>query len=325
MRKVPLQRARVFIVSVLLALLPVLAMAQTEQGRGGPPPVSQPMVSEGMLAVSLASALGVRSTTDAIEAESSLGDVGVAPHNGWIADYPVTPDIAAELQQAVMAAADQSQLPMTRDEASKRYADTLASMGLTVRPYTSGESAMNNPVSCENYPNPATVISSYSSDGPPIVTYYCPPPDYYYLYSWVPYPFWWSDFWFPGFFVLKDFHRHVFVHRHPVLFTNHFNDVKRHRMFRIDPVDRLHGKTFAGIGAPRTGTFISTGIPRSSHTIFNAPRSGNIPGGQRQGVTPSQSGPSSAPAMRGGGASGSGGMHGGGSGMNPGGGGGMRR
>ena len=43
-----------------------------------------------------------------------------------------------------------------------------------------------------------------------MVTYYAPPPDYYYLYSWVPYPFWCDEFWFGGFFILNDFHRSVF-------------------------------------------------------------------------------------------------------------------
>ena len=104
-----------------------------------------------------------------------------------------------------------------------------------------------------------------------MVTYYAPPPDYYYLYAWVPYPFWCYGFWFPGFFVLHDFHRVVNVHNRAVFVSNHFNDVSAHRVFRVDPVKRFNGRTFAGIGAPRTGGFVSTGVPRSDRRIFNAP------------------------------------------------------
>lgn len=300
---------------MLLVLLPVRASAETVPAKVNPPSIMQPLVTEGIFAVNLATALEISSTADAVAAESALGDIGIIPRNGWIADYPVTPDIVAELRQSVATAADDKQLSFTRDAALKRFDDTIADIGLMVRTYSSGESGMDKPISCENYPNPAMVASVYSSEGPPIVTYYCPPPDYYYLYSWVPYPFWWSDFWFPGFFILRDFHRHVSIRGHFVICSNHFNDVSRHRMFRIDPVDRFHGKTFAGIGVNAARGFISTGAPRSSHTIFNAPHGSTLPANRGVG-SPSMKGvPSAAPAMRGGGGmhgSGGGGMHGGG-------------
>jgi hypothetical protein len=317
MKKRSIQTLAIFIFSLLLAVLPVMALAAAEQAKSTPPPISQPLYSEAELAVSLVSALGLGSTTDDAAAESFLGDIGIAPRNGWIADYPVTPDIVGELQQSVAAAADAGKLSIGRDEALKRFGDVIAGFDLTVRPYASGESALDNPVSCDTYPNPAMVYNTYSNEGPPIVTYYCPPPDYYYLYAWVPYPFWWSDFWFPGFFILNDFDQHVQHHHHHdhyVHITNHFNDVKRHHVFRIDPGERLHGRTFSGIGVEPSRNFISTGVPRGSHTIFNPPRSGYTPSG-RSGMGPSmRSGPSVAPSRGGGSYSGSGGGHGGGGG-----------
>src|ERR1700681_4611755 len=91
----------IFMLSVLLALLPVMTLTAAEQAKSMPPPISQPLVTEADLAVNLVSALGVSSTTDEVVAESNLGDIGIAPRNGWIADYPVTPDIVAEVQQSV--------------------------------------------------------------------------------------------------------------------------------------------------------------------------------------------------------------------------------
>ncbi|HEY6009569.1 MAG TPA: hypothetical protein VIU40_14685 [Geobacteraceae bacterium] len=315
MKELLFRRIGVFIVSMLLAVLPVMSMALAEEAKSNPPPVSQPLVSEGDLAVKLLFALAVGTTDDQVEAESTLGDVGIAPRNGWIADYPVTPDIVAEVRNAVADAADGKKISLRRDEALKRYDDAVAELGLVVRSY-SGESAVGKPVSCANYPNPAVITTTYTNEGPPIVTYYCPPPDYYYLYTWVPYPFWWTDFWFPGFFVLNDFHRVVFVHNHVVRFTNHFNDFRGHRVFRIDPAERFRGRTFAGIGVRNPRDFITTGVPRSSHTIFNGPR-----GTSFRGVAPAGRGvpavrggsarPPAAPAVRGGGSGSGGGMRGG--------------
>ena len=89
------------------------------------------------------------------------------------------------------------------------------------------------------------------------------------MYSWVPYPFWWVDFWFPGFFVLNDFHRVIIINRRVVIVTNHFHDRHHHRAFRIDPADRFRGRTYSGIGAPKRGRFLSTGQPKSNERIFN--------------------------------------------------------
>src|SRR6185369_8703451 len=124
------KRIIICIVSLLLILLPAVAFGQTDLVKSVPPPISQPIVSEGMLAVSLAASLGVESTDDEIAAESALGDMGIAPANGWIADYPVTPDIIAEVSQSIIAAVDEGQVAINRDEALRRFSATIASLGL---------------------------------------------------------------------------------------------------------------------------------------------------------------------------------------------------
>jgi hypothetical protein len=61
-------------------------------GNTQPPPAAVPLVREGAFALNLA-ALSLDHPTSEVEAESILGTAGIAPSNGWIADYPVTPDI----------------------------------------------------------------------------------------------------------------------------------------------------------------------------------------------------------------------------------------
>lgn len=257
-----------FIAGLFLLMLPAVTQAQS----GGPPPIEQQLVREGEFAVRLASTLGVSAAADEVEAESRLGEVGITPRNGWIADYPVTPDIVGELQKAVGDAADANKLPVGRDEALKRFYDVAAASGLQIIPYAGGTTYGAESSGSQDYPNPQDINSYYSDQGPPVVTYYYPPPDFYYLYSWIPYPFWCSGFWFPGFFVLHDFHRTIVVNGRVLFVSNHFNDVSKHRVFRIDPGARFSGKTFAGIGVRSRKGFISTGVPHSETRIFHAPR-----------------------------------------------------
>ncbi|MGD0234199.1 MAG: hypothetical protein ABSC55_06630 [Syntrophorhabdales bacterium] len=271
MRGLTFRGVKIVLFGLLLLSIPAISHAQSEQASSGPPPIAPPLVREGDLAASLGAALGVASTDDEVEAETRLGEVGIAPRNGWIADYPVTPDILGELQKSVSDAADSRKLSMSKDEALKRLDDVSVQLGVAVRPFAGNEGYRGAPLGGENYPNPDAVNDYYYDEGPPIVSYYTPPPDYYYLYAWVPYPFWCYGFWFPGFFILHDFHRVVYVHNRAVFVSNHFNDVSVHRVFRVDPVTRFNGRTFAGIGAPRGGGFVSTGVPRSGIRIFNAP------------------------------------------------------
>jgi len=255
---------------ISLLLMPVVTYAQSEQATTKAPPVEQPLVREGDFAVELVKALNLGTTSHETEAESILGSVGITPRNGWIADYPVTPDVLEEIRSATGDAADSKKIEMGKDEALNAFDNAKTNLDLAIKPYAAGEPHEINPSS--NYPETTVINNYYYDQGPPIVTYYAPPPDYYYLYSWVPYPFWWFDFWFPGFFILNDFHRSIHFHHRSEFISNHFNDFRHHRVFRIDPVDRFHGRTFAGIGAPKTGRFISPGVRDGARSIFNRNR-----------------------------------------------------
>ena len=280
MERLPFVRVMVFVAGLFLFSMPVVVHAQSEPAKSASPPIAQKLVREGDFALKLQSALGLGTAEDEVSAESRLGEVGIAPRNGWIADYPMTPDIVIEVEKSVKAAAKAKKLSVGKEEALKKFHAAAASLDLTVKPYTAGKTGEAKPTAPEKYPDQTVINNYYSSEGPPVVTYYDPPPDYYYLYAWVPCPFWWFDFWFPGFFVLRDFHRVVFVNSRVVFVSNHFNDVRVHRVFRVDPVTRFSGRTFAGIGVANRRGFIPTGVSRSERTIFNGSRSRMVPSGR---------------------------------------------
>jgi len=230
-----MKRLLIIMISISFLIVPSMVYAQSEQTAANvPPAVSQPLVPEGDFALKLVSALKLGTADNEAQAEDMLTSAGIAPRNGWIADYPVTPDIIGELQDAVTAAADSQKLPMEKKEALNAFQNLIAEFGLAVSPGDSDQYA-------ESQPQPdATIINNYyNEEGPPVVTYYPPPPDYYYLYAWVPYPFWYSGFSFPGYFILHDFHRVVFIHKKKYVFTNHVFDHKTRRVFTIDPVRRF--------------------------------------------------------------------------------------
>jgi hypothetical protein len=260
---------RVIIVAMgTVLLMPWVSEAQTVQTTAANPPIAQPLVREGDLAVKLVGVLNLGAAANETEAESILGSAGIAPRNGWIADYPVTPDIIGELQQSISDAADSKRLSMSRDEALKALQDVTAESNLSVKPYTPDQTA-GNPESYENYPNPDVINNYYATQGPPVVTYYAPPPDYFYLYAWVPYPFWWYGFWFPGFFCLHDFHRVVIINKRVVVISNHFVDPRTNRVYRIGPAARFKGRTYAGIGAPRSRGLVTPGGRGGATRIFS--------------------------------------------------------
>lgn len=242
---------------------------QTGETSENAPPVEQPLLREGDFALQLVKALKLGRAADEVEAETKLGNAQIAPRDGWIADYPVTPDIVAQLRSSVSEAARAKRIKLSRDEALKVYDDLTASQKMAIEPYQAGESAEAQPPSYENYASPDVVNNYYYDYGPPVVTYYTPPPDYYYLYAWVPYPFWWYDFFFPGYYCLRDFHRIIVVGGRVVVISNHFVVPGATRVFRIDPVRRFNGRSFAGIGVRSTRGMISTGIPHSSTRVFN--------------------------------------------------------
>lgn len=240
---------RIFIfIFIVLLLAPGPAIAQSEQTTLGNPPLEQPLIREGDLAVNLVEALNIGTAMSETEAESILTSLDITPRNGWIADYPVTPDIVGELQAAVSEAVESGKITLSKEAALKIVQDVMNKYDLSVRTDNSGKAA--GETIGPNYPDSTVENNYYYDEGPPVVTYYAPPPDYAYLYTWVPYPFWWSDIWFPGFFILVDFDVHADRHRHGhdhgKFISNHFVDPKTGGTFRIDPATRTRGGIFSG-------------------------------------------------------------------------------
>jgi len=252
-----------------LLLMPLAVYAQTNQASQEAPPVSQALVPEGDFALKLAPALGLGTPNSEAQAEDMLTSAGIAPKNGWIADYPITPIVIGELQNAVTGAADTHKLPMGKDDALTAFHNVTVEFGLAVVPGSPGQYAENQP-----QPDSAMIDNYYSEEGPPVVTYYPPPWDYSYLYAWVPYPFWWGGFFFSGFFCLHDFHG--FHHNH--LISNHFVVAGTHTVAVVDPVSHTAASVSHTAGpVSRTVSFSSTTTRNSAASIFN--RSANSTGG----------------------------------------------
>ncbi|HVP77297.1 MAG TPA: hypothetical protein VMV04_05340 [Thermodesulfobacteriota bacterium] len=247
-----------------LLLLPLRAYTQSDQ-KSAIPPVSQSLVPEGEFALKLAAALKLGTPPGEAQAEDMLLSAGITPKNGWMADYPVTPIIIGELQDAVAAAAGAQKLPMRKDDALKAFQDVTTEFGLAIVLGGPGESAEN-----QTQPDPTVINNYYDEEGPPVVTYYPPPWDYNYLYSWVPYPFWYTGFFFPGFFILNDFHRSVFVghHHHHHWVTNHFVDPRTHTVRTVGPTPRAAAAT-SNTFPTRNQGFRSPESRTAATSIFN--------------------------------------------------------
>jgi len=278
------------VVLCILVLMTVGSHAQSGQGGGEQPPFAQPLVREGDLAVRLSEALKLGTTNSEAEAENLLGNAGITPRNGWIADYPVTPDVIGELSQSISVAAESKSLKMEKAEALQAFQDVTAGVNLAVRGGAPGQMYQQTPAN-PTTPDNAVINNYYYEQGPPAVTYYPPPSDYVYLYAWVPYPFWGWNSWFPGFYILTDFHRVVHVHNRVEVISNHFVDHRTNRVVRIDPVRRFNGRTFAGIGAPHDAKrFIYPGSQGGNDTIFRGSRERAMTRGGRTYLPPSRGG-----------------------------------
>jgi len=183
----------------------------------------------------------------------------------------------------------------------KEYRNQVETIQERVHPPSSGEPVNENTETANNYlpnPNPEVINDYYYNDGPPVVTYYPPPDPYYYLYSWVPYPFWYSGFFCRGFFVLHDFHRRIFVNGRPFMVTNHVVNAGTHKTFMVEPATgSLRGSTVARrVTSPQT--FNSAKVQPSARTIVglsqNRMVSANVataPGTAKVGPSSSMSSP----------------------------------
>jgi hypothetical protein len=324
-----------------LLLLPVFAYGQ-EKVQGPPPtpvtdtssvsalPVGQPLVPEGVLAVQLVEALKMGSAEDEAQAEGMLSAVGIEPKNGWIAGYPVTPPVIAEVEKGVAAAADAGKLGMGKDQALKAVGELKVRMGLNVTagaaPHTVPDTRPGNTViykfidkggvvhftdryesipkeylnqiemrretahpqdsdqsqtperpeteesggaggSYAANPGAEAINDYYYYEGPPAVTYYAPPLPYYYLYSWVPYPFWYSGYWYSGYFILRDFHRRVYWNNRLYAVTNHVARGVGGRWGMVDPVHRTLGGSVMSNRVNSAQAFRSPGVQANARQI----------------------------------------------------------
>ena len=237
------------------------------------PPISQTLVREGDFAIKLAESLKMGRPQGEAEAESMLASAGIAPKNGWIADYPLTPDIIGELEKAVGEAADAKTLSMPKNEALKALRTTAVEFELPIVAEVPEGYTESPPPTTPEYTEPGVIDNYYYAEGPPVITYYPPPWDYYYMYAWVPSPFWWSGFYFPGFFILHDFHTvHHHGHGHHGIVTNHIRDPRTGRISTIDPTRRREGRTSGVREASRTRGFNSTEARNGAQSIFERSR-----------------------------------------------------
>jgi len=278
-----MKKAIVIVMAFGLFMMPFVVYSQPEQTTAQPPPIAPPLVREGDFAMKLVEALKIGTAQNEADAETMLGSSGIAPKNGWIADYPVTPDIIGELQNTVGVAADSKRLPMGKDEALEALQRVSGELGSSVFPDTSGKYSENQPPTASQYAEPTVINNYYYDEGPPVVTYYPPPWDYYYLYAWVPYPFWWGGFFFSGFFCLHDFHRVVVVGHHHFVFTNHVIDPVNKAVVRVDPASRRAGGSFRTADIPHQGRLNSAEARRGAASILerSRERSASVSGVER--------------------------------------------
>jgi hypothetical protein len=102
---------------IFLLSIPIISYAQQEQNVQGAASQSLFALREGGFAVKLAEVLKLGAAKNETEAESLLGLAGISPKNGWIADYPLTPEIVGEVRRAIAEALDSGKLAMKKEEA----------------------------------------------------------------------------------------------------------------------------------------------------------------------------------------------------------------
>jgi hypothetical protein len=240
--------------------------------------IAPSVVRQGDFALRLAQALNLPASEEG-EAARALTALGIQPVGGWVADYPMTPQIVAELRNAVVAAATAGRLVMRLDAAMRAFTELVAEFGLPLPAepapgYAGGGAAPATAYgpSC----NGTALDYYYGNFGMPLYSYCPPPAAYYYLYSWVPYGFYWHQHVFTGFFIRKHFdaipprarhgdHRHRFKDDRDG--KKHDRDHRLHRrVFQTGPGVQPEAIVTPGIGnseIPGIGRSDSPGIGRS--------------------------------------------------------------
>jgi hypothetical protein len=145
-------------------------MGNAPSGQNNPPSMGQSLVREGSFAMELSEALKIGPVKSEAEAENMLASVGIAPKNGWIADYPLTPDIIGELQNAISAATDSGKIAMKKDEAIKAFQDLIMDI-------ENQYAGVEPPPGRQPYPEPYYYPYPYPYPYP--FPYYYPYPYYY--------------------------------------------------------------------------------------------------------------------------------------------------
>jgi hypothetical protein len=144
--------------------------SQSEPNKPGPPPIEWGLIREGSFAMELIDALKMGPAKSEAEAESMLASAGIAPKNGWIADYPVTPDMIGELQKAIGEAADTGKIAMKKEEAIEAFQNLI----LDIKSQYAG---VEPPPGRQAYPEPYYYPYPY-----PYPYYYPYPFPYYFPY-----------------------------------------------------------------------------------------------------------------------------------------------
>jgi len=261
------------------------------------PPIEQALIPEGVFAIQLADALKLGPASDEAKAEGLLSGLGIEPKNGWITEYPVTPNVLGDVEKGVSMACDKGKISMTKDQALKLVGEVKTKLGLqfnldptipvpvgvTAKPgnttiysytdkqgvthytdaydsipaeYRGNVKVISNsvPPSSSNdagavvagipdtqyipVPDPSIIDDYYYDQGPPVVTYYSPPDPYYYLYSWIPYPFWYTGYYIPGYFVLNNFHRNIYFNQQRYYVAHHNGTLSYNNGQNFSPIGR---------------------------------------------------------------------------------------
>lgn len=258
-------------------LFPTMAAAQNEPLAYAEEQTMAPsVVRQGDFALRLVTAFNLPASEDEEAAARALTALGILPPGGWVADQPMTPRIVAELRDAVVAAVAAGRLIMDLDAAMRAFTELVAEFGLPLpADQAPGYASGGAPVSTyAPYCNGTAFDYYYGSFGAPIYTYCRPPPAYFYLYSWVPYSFYWHRQVFAGFFILKHVdgiprarhgdHRDRFKDGHDG--KKRDPDHKFYRAIRSGPTVPPKVNVTPGIGrsdSPGIGRSDSPGIGRS--------------------------------------------------------------
>ena len=169
---------------VFLFSIPVISYGQPEPNVQKAPLVSPGLVREGEFAIKLVEVLKLGTAKNEAEAESKLASVGIAPKNGWIADYPLTPDIIGELRRAIGVALDSGKLAMKKDEA-------LMAVQILIDNEWKMSVAPGEEQARQYSEYPPAVYEGYE---PYYYPYY---PSYLYYPYYYPYPYYYAGYYYP--------------------------------------------------------------------------------------------------------------------------------